>query len=121
MRAELRGAEMGLQTAWELGARKVILELDSLAAVLSIEGSDEFDSRHGPILYHIRQMREREWQVNVQHSFRESNRVADLLANLGHSFRLGVHQIVNFPPNIRRAILSYCIRVSFPRLIPINS
>ncbi|CAN1128830.1 hypothetical protein LINPERHAP2_LOCUS4880 [Linum perenne] len=66
-------------------------------------------------------MRKREWQVIVQHSFRESNRVADLLANLGHSFRLGVHQIIDFPPNIRRAILTNCIWVSFPRLIPINS
>ncbi|CAN1191907.1 hypothetical protein LINPERHAP2_LOCUS41272 [Linum perenne] len=53
MRAELRGAEIGLQTAWELGVKKVILEVDSLAAALSIEGSDEFDSRHGPILFHI--------------------------------------------------------------------
>ncbi|CAN1121589.1 Putative ribonuclease H protein At1g65750 [Linum perenne] len=38
MRAELRAAEIGLANAWELGAKKVILELDSLAAVHVIEG-----------------------------------------------------------------------------------
>ncbi|CAN1189887.1 hypothetical protein LINPERHAP2_LOCUS40166, partial [Linum perenne] len=50
MRAELRAAEIGLTKAWELGAKKVILELDSLVAVNAIEGFPLWDSRHGPIL-----------------------------------------------------------------------
>ncbi|CAN1142114.1 hypothetical protein LINPERHAP1_LOCUS29162 [Linum perenne] len=53
MRAELRGAEMGLQLAWDLGFRKVELELDSLTAVQAIEGTNDFDVRHRPILHQI--------------------------------------------------------------------
>ncbi|CAN1138929.1 Putative ribonuclease H protein At1g65750 [Linum perenne] len=121
MRAELRGADLGLQLAWNLGVKKVILELDSRAAVQSINGEEEFDSRHGPILFHIRQMMQKNWNVKVQHSYRETNRVADLLANWGHDLRLGVHQFSQCPPHIAREIVNDCIRVAFPRLISINS
>ncbi|CAN1174969.1 Putative ribonuclease H protein At1g65750, partial [Linum perenne] len=99
----------GLTRAWDLGFRKVILELDSLAAILSIEGPPVFDSRHGPIVHHIQQLRCREWQVVVRHCYREANRVADLFAHLGHSQELGIHFPILFPPNIRSALLSDCM------------
>ncbi|CAN1345042.1 hypothetical protein LINPERPRIM_LOCUS40234 [Linum perenne] len=54
MRAELRGAEIGLQLAWDLGLKNVILEVDSLSVVYSIEGTYSEDSRHGAILHQIR-------------------------------------------------------------------
>ncbi|CAN1130942.1 Putative ribonuclease H protein At1g65750 [Linum perenne] len=120
MRAELRAAELGLARAWELGIKKVILELDSLSAVLSIEGTTVADSRHGPIIHQIRQLRSREWQVVVRHCFREANRVADLIADCGHSQVLGTHLYDVYPLNIRSAFLSDCIGVSFPRMIHIN-
>ncbi|CAN1133384.1 Putative ribonuclease H protein At1g65750 [Linum perenne] len=39
-RAELRGAVMGLRTAWDLGFRKVELQVDSIA-VLALVKNDE--------------------------------------------------------------------------------
>ncbi|CAN1801944.1 hypothetical protein LINPERHAP1_LOCUS23174, partial [Linum perenne] len=39
LRAELRVVKIGLNRAWNLGAKKVIRELDSLAGVLSIHES----------------------------------------------------------------------------------
>ncbi|CAN1855901.1 Putative ribonuclease H protein At1g65750 [Linum perenne] len=65
MRAELLAAEIGLSRAWDLGAKKVILELDSLAAVLSIQEPSEWDTRHGPTLRQIQLLRSRDWQVVV--------------------------------------------------------
>ncbi|CAN1161396.1 Putative ribonuclease H protein At1g65750, partial [Linum perenne] len=121
MRAELRAAEIGLQLAWDLGVKKVILELDSQAAVHSINGQLPLDSRHGPIIHHIQQMRDRDWQVRVLHAYRETNQVADHLAHLGHSVSYGTHIIDPCPPNIRSAIFSDCTGASFPRLISINS
>ncbi|CAN1125020.1 hypothetical protein LINPERPRIM_LOCUS31441 [Linum perenne] len=44
MRAELRGAEIGLKIAWDRGYKKVHFQLDSLAAVKAILGDQEEDS-----------------------------------------------------------------------------
>ncbi|CAN1824868.1 Putative ribonuclease H protein At1g65750 [Linum perenne] len=120
MRAELRAAEIVLTRAWELGAKKVILELDSLAAVLSIQEPSTWDSRHGPTLLQIQLLRSRDWQVVVQHCYREANRVADLLAHLGHSNSLGTHPIVSWPSNIRSACFSDCTGCPTPELFLFN-
>ncbi|CAN1748078.1 Putative ribonuclease H protein At1g65750 [Linum perenne] len=121
MRAELRAAEIGLHIVWDLGVRKVILELDSSAALASILGSDSEDTRHGHIIQQICMLRDRQWQVKIQHTYRETNQVADLLAHLGHTQPFGTHFICNFPSDILAALRSDCIGVAFPRLISINS
>ncbi|CAN1779029.1 Putative ribonuclease H protein At1g65750 [Linum perenne] len=118
MRAELLAAEIGLTRAWDLGAKKVILELDSLAAVLSIQELSAWDTRHGLTLRQIQLLRSRDWQAVVQHCYREANRAADLLAHLGHSFSLGTHPIVSWSSNIRSVCFSDCTGVSHPRTIP---
>ncbi|CAN1274431.1 Putative ribonuclease H protein At1g65750, partial [Linum perenne] len=53
MRAELRAAEIGLMIVWDRGFKKVHLQLDSLAAVTTILGNSEDDSRHGRMLDNI--------------------------------------------------------------------
>ncbi|CAN1177317.1 Putative ribonuclease H protein At1g65750, partial [Linum perenne] len=121
MRAELRAAEIRLQLAWDMSVKMVIVELDSQAAISSIKGLGPLDSRHGPIIHHIQQLRAREWQVVFKHTYRETNRVVDLLAHMGHGLSLGSHLVTVRPPNIRSALLSDCIGVSSPRQILINS
>ncbi|CAN1165431.1 hypothetical protein LINPERHAP2_LOCUS26148, partial [Linum perenne] len=61
-----------------------------------------------------------DWQVIVRHCYREANRVADLLAHLGHCNTLGVHLLDSLPLPVRSALFSDCTGVSFPRMIPIN-
>ncbi|CAN1122620.1 Putative ribonuclease H protein At1g65750 [Linum perenne] len=118
MRAELRATEIDLEQAWTLGAKKVLLELDSLAVVQAIEEGLAWDTRHGPTLCQIRHLRNRDWQVNVRHCYREANRVADLLAHFGHCKPLGVHPLISLPPHVRSAVFSNCTGVPLPRLIP---
>ncbi|CAN1160246.1 Putative ribonuclease H protein At1g65750 [Linum perenne] len=120
MRAELRAAEIGLGYAWSLGARKVILQLDSLATVNAILGPPTEDLRHSHTLLGIDGLRQRDWQVSVHHVFREANQVADLLAHLGHSKPLGTTFFTSCPSFIRFALFSDCIGTSFPRLIRSN-
>ncbi|CAN1129906.1 Putative ribonuclease H protein At1g65750, partial [Linum perenne] len=59
MRAELRAAEMGLMIARDMDFRKVHLQLDSLAAVTTILGNREEDSRHGRTLDAINELHSR--------------------------------------------------------------
>ncbi|CAN1164221.1 Putative ribonuclease H protein At1g65750, partial [Linum perenne] len=62
--AELTGAVVGLDRAWQLGFRNVELQLDSTTALSILHGPDP---------------------IQHQHVYREGNRVADFLANLGHN------------------------------------
>ncbi|CAN1811102.1 hypothetical protein LINPERHAP1_LOCUS26131, partial [Linum perenne] len=105
---------IGLARAWDLGIKKVILELE---VVSSIEGASTEDSRHGLIVHQIQQLRSWEWQVVVRHFYREANQVVGLFAHFGHSKALGTHFSISYPTNIRSALLSNCIGFSFPILI----
>ncbi|CAN1176741.1 hypothetical protein LINPERHAP2_LOCUS32707, partial [Linum perenne] len=111
---KLRGAEIGLHIAWDLGYRKVILELDSSSVVASISGTTSEDTRHGQIIHQIRELQNRRWQVKVQHSFRETNQVVDLLAHFGHGQPYETHFIRVLPSNVLAALQSDCIGVAFP-------
>ncbi|CAN1126972.1 Putative ribonuclease H protein At1g65750 [Linum perenne] len=120
MRSELRASEIGLMIAWDRGYRKVHLQLDSLAAITAILGHSEEDSRHGRTLDSIKELRMRNWDVTITHTFREGNMVADLLAHFGHSLDFGFHFDCTYPSEVDRAIWSDHVGTCFPRTIPIN-
>ncbi|CAL1413666.1 unnamed protein product [Linum trigynum] len=89
-RAELVGIEQGLKLAWDLGVRKVLVQSDSTTAIDLIEAA----SQHNPHYRHIVEIRQwlsRDWQVKLEHIFREANHTADYLASLGHSLPVGLH------------------------------
>ncbi|CAN1141116.1 Putative ribonuclease H protein At1g65750 [Linum perenne] len=121
IRAELRAAMLGLEYAWEAGARRVNIQMDSLAAITSIRGNPNHDERQIHTLRRIQDLMNQDWVVEFTHIYREGNRVADLLAHHGHSLALGIHSIVDCNSNIGLALFSDCIGVSFPRTINMNS
>ncbi|CAN1176722.1 Putative ribonuclease H protein At1g65750 [Linum perenne] len=120
MRAELRAAAIGLSLAWDMGFRKVNIQIDSLAAIAAIKNTSDTDGRHSLICQQIQELCHRQWTVVLTHTYREGNRVADLLAHLGHSLAFGRHLITDCNPDIRFALISDCIGVSFPRTIHNN-
>ncbi|CAN1160216.1 hypothetical protein LINPERHAP2_LOCUS23178 [Linum perenne] len=106
--------------AWDMGYKKVYLQLDSLAAVNAILGTQDEDSRHGRTLDNINELRSRDWEVTISHIFREGNRVADLLAHHGHTLDFGFHVNCNYPHEVDRAIWSDHAGTCFLRSIPMN-
>ncbi|CAN1794232.1 Putative ribonuclease H protein At1g65750, partial [Linum perenne] len=72
MRAELRAAEIGLMIAWDMGYKKIHLQLDSLAAVTSILGDQEGNSRHGRTLDSINELQSRNWESPFPTSFEKA-------------------------------------------------
>ncbi|CAN1788050.1 Putative ribonuclease H protein At1g65750, partial [Linum perenne] len=92
-RAELRGVVSGLQLAWDRGYRKVQLQIDSQCAVLLLQSDDRTDHLHATTIRHARELLRRDWEVRIRHVYRESNHVADHLANRGHSCPIGFHCI----------------------------
>ncbi|CAN1823072.1 Putative ribonuclease H protein At1g65750 [Linum perenne] len=120
MRAELRAAEIGLKIAWDRGYKRVHLQLDSLAAVTAILGDQEDDSRHSRTISSIGELRSRQWEVTVSHTFREGNRVADLLAHHGHTLDFGCHIDCTYPHEVNRVIWDDHVGTCFPRFIHLN-
>ncbi|CAN1799960.1 Putative ribonuclease H protein At1g65750 [Linum perenne] len=120
MRAELRATALGMEYAWNIGARKVNIQLDSLAAIAAIQGEPDSDGRYSQTLHHIQRMCRRNWRVEFTHTYREGNRVADLLAHLGHSLALGSHNIVDCNPEIWLALFGDCIGVASPGSITLS-
>ncbi|CAN1274248.1 Putative ribonuclease H protein At1g65750 [Linum perenne] len=116
MRAELRATEIGLMIAWDMGFKKVHLQLDSMAAVTAILGDQEEESRHGRTLESILELRSRNWEVTISHTFREGNRVVDLLAHHGHSLNFGFHVDCDYPHEVDRAIWHDHVGTFFPEL-----
>ncbi|CAN1175302.1 Putative ribonuclease H protein At1g65750 [Linum perenne] len=98
-RAELRGAVEGLKRAWEAGYRRIMLRLDSRAAI-SLLTADR-DTSH-------------------QHTYREGNHAADFLASLGYDYPRGSHTISTTDSNLGYFLRYDCMGISEPRSILIN-
>ncbi|CAN1322897.1 Putative ribonuclease H protein At1g65750 [Linum perenne] len=96
-RAEIRGALEGIRLAWARGFRKVQVQIDSEAAVaILLDSSQTIDHRH---------------------VYREANKAADYLANLGHSLDRGCHSVPLTDCNLAYCIRHDCMGISNPRLV----
>ncbi|CAN1148545.1 Putative ribonuclease H protein At1g65750 [Linum perenne] len=96
----MRGAVLGLKLAWELDKRKVVLQVDSLAAI------------------HLLQEK---WEVSVRHTYREGNHAADFLAGIGHGYPLGYSSFPISDPSLGYFLRYDCMRISEPRSIILNT
>ncbi|CAN1183029.1 Putative ribonuclease H protein At1g65750 [Linum perenne] len=116
-RAELRGVVLGLQLAWERGYRKIQLQLDSQCAVLLLQGEGLEDHAHAATIMTATELLRRNWKVQIIYVYRESNNVADFLANYGHSCPLGFHPLEQSDPNLYYWLLYDQLGVSEEHLI----
>ncbi|CAN1798282.1 Putative ribonuclease H protein At1g65750 [Linum perenne] len=100
-RAELTGAVVGIQRAWDLGIRNLEVPVDSRCAVqlLSNEGSQEH--QHAGIIRHFKDLQSRQWDVWITHIYQEGNHLADHLSGKGRELGLGCHTIPNSDPNLQ--------------------
>ncbi|CAN1849082.1 Putative ribonuclease H protein At1g65750 [Linum perenne] len=118
-RAELRAILQGLDYAWNGGHRKVLVQTDSLAAVLLLRAAESPTHCHLSKVSSIRERLERDWQVDIRHIYREANGAADYLANLGHNFDLGTHLVPSSDCNLGYFLRKDCMRIAEFRSIPI--
>ncbi|CAN0890760.1 Putative ribonuclease H protein At1g65750, partial [Linum grandiflorum] len=115
------GAIFGLRLAWELGFRKVNLQLDSQCVVDALLGDPPDDFRHSSCIREARNLLRRTWDVTVSHIFCEGNRVADALAHYGHSRPLGLHTLSCLSSDVISCLRADSFGVVLPRMISVNS
>ncbi|CAN1136938.1 Putative ribonuclease H protein At1g65750 [Linum perenne] len=120
MRAELRGVIEGLQRTWRRGFKKVDVRVDSQAIIYLIQADNLHEHQHGVEVAALRELLKRDWEVTINHTYREGNFAADYLADLGHRFPLGVHPIPTHDCNLNYFLRRDCTGISEPRLIPVN-
>ncbi|CAN1760048.1 Putative ribonuclease H protein At1g65750 [Linum perenne] len=64
-RAELTGAVIGLERAWELGERKVEVQMDSSCAIKLLEGKLNLEHQHAGLVLRFKQLTERSWTIRL--------------------------------------------------------
>nr|KYP48316.1 hypothetical protein KK1_030008 [Cajanus cajan] len=62
--------------------------------------------RLAAILYSIEELVHRPWTIQFEHSFREGNKCADLLARRGQMRGLEVEELVSPPPEVESQVLA---------------
>ncbi|CAN1824281.1 Putative ribonuclease H protein At1g65750 [Linum perenne] len=119
-RAELRGAIKGLNCAWEIGLRKVELQVDSTAVIQLFREEDVPTHQHSMEVMDFQEMLRRDWEIKVRHVYREGNRAADFLAGMGLNNTMGYHSILPSDPNLGLHLRYDCIGITEPRSIVLN-
>ena len=59
----------------------------------------------------------RDWTVEIQHVYREGNRVANKLANVLLGYDLGYHELLFSPAEVRGLLDDDIMCIAFPKAI----
>ncbi|CAI0550240.1 unnamed protein product, partial [Linum tenue] len=116
--AELAGINYDLRLAWDGGVRKLIVQKDSAAAIALLQ-SDQTSHPHHTLVNSIKRQLNQQWEVHIMHAFRESNYVADYLASVGHSIRIGIRFVDNPSATLNHWLYFDLLGLQTPRIINI--
>ncbi|CAN1185100.1 Putative ribonuclease H protein At1g65750 [Linum perenne] len=110
----MRGAIEGLERAWEAGARRVILQMDSRAVIALVT------NQHAMEILHFRELLSRDWDLQIEHTYREGNQAADFLAGIGYDYPFGSHTFDISDCRLGYFLRHNCFGIAQARLIPAN-
>lgn len=113
--AELWGVYYGLFMAWECKVSQLELEVDSEVVVGFLRTGI---SESHPLSFLVRMCYgfiSRDWIVRISHKYRETNRLADELANYAFSLPLGFQFFYVCPDAVYSVMLEDRNGMSFPR------
>ncbi|CAN1140350.1 Putative ribonuclease H protein At1g65750 [Linum perenne] len=117
-RAEICGALEGVRRAWDTGYRKLEVQMDSKKAMSILLNFEPASSHQFTLeVMEFQEWLQREWEVKVIHVYREANKAADYLANLGHNTTRGVHTVDISDCNLAYFVRHDCLGISEPRVI----
>ncbi|CAL1400519.1 unnamed protein product [Linum trigynum] len=115
--AELWGIYKGIDLAWNKEIKFLIIETDSQLAL------DLLNKRMNPthplatLLRAIRRLIAQEWVVQLVHTYREGNRVADWLSKHSLVYPFRTFELLNPPPELQKILLEDLRGISFLRQV----
>ena len=83
--AELWALYQGLNLAWEVGIKRLLVEVDSLCITQMISKQVVVPNGFYALIAAIQDLLSRNWQATISHIYREANSAADFMANMAHS------------------------------------
>ncbi|CAN1185707.1 Putative ribonuclease H protein At1g65750 [Linum perenne] len=89
----MRGAIEGLHRVWEAGYRRVVLKMDSRAAIDLLSNGDTSTNQHVMETMQFQELMGRDWDLEIEHTYREGNQAADFLASIGYGYPFGSHNV----------------------------
>ncbi|CAN1122806.1 Putative ribonuclease H protein At1g65750 [Linum perenne] len=89
VRAEMRGIVEGMSIAWNRGIRKLRIQSDSATAIKILSDTTWVNHQHSHLVRMFRELSARNWEISIEHIYREANNAADFIANSGHNLELG--------------------------------
>ncbi|CAN1170014.1 hypothetical protein LINPERHAP2_LOCUS28746, partial [Linum perenne] len=66
---------------------------DSKAALSILTKDDKSSNQFALEAAQFRELRDRDWSLTIKHTYREGNRAADYLANIGYGYPFGSHTV----------------------------
>ncbi|MCI09420.1 putative non-LTR retroelement reverse transcriptase [Trifolium medium] len=117
--AELWGVLEGLCYVKSMGFNKVELCIDSQSVVQVIQKVSVQSSMGGSLVRRIRRLLELDWEVEISHTYRETNNCVDALANLGCSMGLELTTFEECPSQIREIYDADSMGFTTPRMITV--
>ncbi|CAN1800851.1 Putative ribonuclease H protein At1g65750 [Linum perenne] len=119
-RAEMRGAIEGLHRVWEAGHRNVVLRMDSRTAITLLMDGDISTNQHAMETLQFQELMGRDWNLRIEHTYREGNQAADFLAGIGYGYPHVSHNV-----DLSDSRLGYFLRLDLlgvgqPRSVLIN-
>ncbi|KAL4287834.1 hypothetical protein AHAS_Ahas19G0225800 [Arachis hypogaea] len=78
--AELWGVVKGLELAWTMDFRKVVMEVDAAAVVQRLNGGKKLASHPNPVIRKVNEWKRKDWSIRFVQIYREGNRCTDRLA-----------------------------------------
>ncbi|KAK2394949.1 hypothetical protein QL285_056723 [Trifolium repens] len=115
--AELWGVFEGLMYARRMGFLHIELNIDSMTVVKVIKTGNGRNPLGLALVKNIRRLIDLEWEVHISHAYRESNKCADALANIGCTLENETTYYENCPSQIRELLLADVLGITTPRLI----
>ncbi|KAK9045332.1 hypothetical protein V6N11_059216 [Hibiscus sabdariffa] len=104
IKAELWGIYKCPKYAWELGITRLQMESDCGRAIQTLK---DRGIRHSvSLVHHIWDLMDRQWEVHLLVINRESNKVADALANLAWKLSFGFYDFVDPPSSVSSLVMA---------------
>ncbi|PNX99881.1 ribonuclease H, partial [Trifolium pratense] len=103
--------------AWDKGFRMVTLESDSMTAMsLVVKGCPPTHPCYS-IVALINCLKMRDWQVSINHIYRQANQVANWLAGYAINLPMGTHYLSNPPPGCINLLWQDIVGLHFRRSV----
>jgi ribonuclease HI len=115
--AELWGVYEGLRQVYKMGFRKVEVEVDSETVVQVIKSGCSKSPKGSSLIKRICQLLAKDWSVDITHIYREANKCADAMANLGCARDFVVEFFVSCPSHVSDLYNLDLLGIPTPRLV----